>query len=450
MKTKFLAVSIIVLVLSVSTVSALAIKTIKTLDSVSIFHFSIISDLGANSTTDPLSDAKNKKGIEWVRSSEFVMGGGDEIKKLGTTWETFIGSDSYFKTKFYPCIGGGENRAYGGTDTKWGSGAAMFNKIPGFWNRTNVEKCPLEPKDPSGNTPSYYASFTVKGYTVHILQLHDPDDTKFAATTMKFMENKLNELKLLKTREPGKHIIAIHAHRGALIKCLGESGATDVQIKLLISTADLVTDADMHLGRRFWTGVNFFEDACNWYPAVGQAFKDPNACVWYNTGILCGDGYLEIHVLPNPTRITVQYMSTNLGSRALVTGSTWGYAVDKDRRPLIKTIDGPTAYVDWNNVAFKSVGAILPKVNDDFNDGITVSAVGANRKVRIINSHASQISLNLFDVQGRLLARLYNSFTYPGIHSINLNTASYKSGVYYLQSSVGQKKSIQQIVIREK
>ncbi|MCU0858078.1 MAG: hypothetical protein MUC65_06715 [Pontiellaceae bacterium] len=145
----------------VGRLSAGSISTIEELDAASVFHFSIMSDLGATCGANSFSSAVTVKGLEWMKSSEFVMGGGDEIKVMGTQFAAFLRTNTYYKANFYPCIGGGENRAYGGADTVWGSGSLFITNIPNFWSRPGVFKS-TEPQDAYGNTSSYYATYTKK------------------------------------------------------------------------------------------------------------------------------------------------------------------------------------------------------------------------------------------------------------------------------------------------
>lgn len=321
------------------------VSNIDELDTAAVFHYSLLSDLIGDSNR-----IVTARGLSWMRNSEFVLGGGDDVKSRGTSFEKLIGTDPFYKAKFYPSIGDGECNAYGSGQNDWGAGREFFNFIPGFWDRPNVERNDLEGRDADGNTPSYYAWFEKGGIKVHVLQLHWSDSAPFAATTIQFMVDKLTELRASKTNND---IIHVHAHNGAFIKNLGSLAKngkmTFDDIELLISTADIITDASQHNGRRFWWGEIFFEDACDWYPRIGAAFEDPNAAVWYNSGIIANDGYMEFHVLADPTRIVIQYMNIKQSDRLLVTDSTWNR---EDRRVLLKLIDGPTRYVDdWSNLA---------------------------------------------------------------------------------------------------
>ena len=67
------------------------------------------------------------------------------------------------------------------------------------------------------------------------------------------------------------------------------------------------------------------------------------------------------------------------------------------------------------------------------------------RSEGIINH--SKVSLNLFDISGRLVKTLVNERKKSGIYNINLNTKTLSAGVYFLSLKTEDKRIIERLVV---
>ena len=438
------------------------INSIKDLDQAAVIKFATISDMVAE-----FNDTEVKRALTWIKDFDFILGGGDEIKGKGhrNDFEKYFKSHPGFREKFYPNIGGGENRAFGGSDDKWGTGAEFFRSFPGFWERQGVEKATHEKKDKWGQTPSYYFAFKKAGITIHVLQIHSPDNIDPHISSLKFLDDKLVEIEKLKAKEPGKHIVYVHAHKGCFFfgvsityKKLGQAQIDNPAQLRMVRVADIVTDADSHRASRWWTSWDsgFWRNTMKNAPAIAEGFKDPNAAVWYNTGQVSRDGYLEFHVLTNPTRVTVQYIRNQLPERALVNSKTWAHMKNMDRLPLFKTVDGPTTYInDWSAikitkdepVSLKNPGggALLPDAPQglpvdarEFNININTRYSSSMAELSFFLSQNTWVTFKLYHVKGHLIREIYNQMAQPGPRAVSFETKGLGPGIYYISGKMGK------------
>lgn len=310
------------------------VASIENLDAKSLFHFAIMSD---NKGDSPYSGnhGKNKEKsrlsmerlANWTRDAEFILGLGDHLVKPGgiDPFLVFIQNDPYWNSKFYPNVADGENQAFGTGQDDWGAGKKIFDYVDDFWGRDNVEG--------QGNGVDYYAFFEKSGFVVHVISLHFSDQGPgLIEESRQFMESKLVELKRNKT---DKDIILVLAHSrsGDFIK---DANFTPKRKKLLLTTADLCVSATIHTFER--------------YPEYN--IKYPNGAVHYNSGSASQTGsthgYMEIHVLDNPPRITIQYINLeDFIYRKLQTGYIDG--IGDSTLATVKEINGPAYEINWNN-----------------------------------------------------------------------------------------------------
>ncbi|MCU0858816.1 MAG: carbohydrate binding domain-containing protein, partial [Pontiellaceae bacterium] len=210
--------------------------------------------------------------------------------------------------------------------------------------------------DPDDALVDYYAKVSISGYNVHMLNLHFADhydgsiggsaDPSYGLVeaTQAFMQSKLESLAAVKT---DSDIIVVLAHStGGDFVDQGRINST--RKTLLLSTADLCVSATTH---KF-----------GWWDRY-KTYDNGNAAVSYNSGSVgnSGDqnGYMDVHVLSNPTRITIQYISTVKSSRTLHTG-VLGSQPDSGKygTPIIKRINGPWGVVDWNNLPLDGTAGV--------------------------------------------------------------------------------------------
>jgi hypothetical protein len=282
------------------------------------------------------------------------------------------------------------------------------------------------------------------------------------------MLDKLNDFASLKKMEPGKHFVHIHVHNGPWIKAYMEQAAKNLQgskfedMELLLATADITTDASQHLPRRFWTGDIFFDDTKNWWnKRLTDDFEDPNVCLWYNTGIVKENGYMEFHVFTNPVRVVAQYVRNTLEKRQLVTAQTWADRAQNDLKPIMKQIDGPCTYVDWKNFPINATSARAQRCASGLVAGL--NHVAADRSLNGIRiqymlpgnpGNVVEARFTLFDLGGKQLAEVVKRDGFSTGNNVIVlfkNNDSFlrsPAGVFLVQMKVLQRGGDQQLFCR--
>lgn len=451
-KTKWLAdVCAAVLVGLLSPRPALGVSSISELDSIALFHFSIMSDNKGDAT----ENSNVKKWDSWARSGEFCLGVGDNLQVKGEPFLPFISSNTFWKTKFLPNIGDGENQHFSGDQAKWGSGWEMFNSFPNFFTRSDVVFRPLTTLSRDRKV-DYRYTFQKGGFTVTAFQLHMSDSYDGSMNPayggLSHVSSNWLISELDKIRAVGKsdrHIVIVLVQTDIVQNWLDNAPAA---LKTAIfKTADLAIGASTH--RYGW--LTRYKDTCN-------KGKGP---VVYNSGS-CGyspstQGYMEIHVLDYPPRFTVCYINTeHNATRLLHVGvqKDWmrntdnGVSVpDQVGTPVVKQINGPYAAItDWTRITVTPpVGiarAALPATGEE---QVQFRRLGASRMVEFeyTTEENVAVSLMLFDCQGRVLYRTAHSMVYPGRHQAVIPAASLRSGMYYLYSRIGDKRAVNKIIV---
>ncbi|MCU0858654.1 MAG: hypothetical protein MUC65_09665, partial [Pontiellaceae bacterium] len=358
-------IAAVFLLLAVS-LQAAVITNITQLDSAAVFHFAIMSD---NKGDSPSNSSHMQRCDTWVKNSggiasAFVIGLGDHTVSTSSTNDPilrFIRNDSYWKTKFYPGIADGENQSFGGSQGAWGKGYHLFEYVDNFFGRSNVTFRPLT-SDPDDRQVDYYAKVTVSGYNVHILNLHFADQydgrmggsNPFVEATQAYMQSKLEALAAAGKTDHDIIIVLAHSTGGDFVE---QGNINSTRKDLLLCTADLCVSATTH---RY-----------GWWDRY-KTYDNGNGAVSYNSGSVghAGghpdkpaedgvQGYMELHVLENPPRMTIQYIKTELSSRTLHVGKYSdfnSYDSAKYGTPVIKQINGPWGVVDWNNLPLGTTG----------------------------------------------------------------------------------------------
>ncbi len=322
------------------------VSSIEDLDAISLFRFAIMSDhkgdspyVGNYGSVKEKSRLSMERLVNWTGTSAFVLGLGDHLVNSDGSdpFLDFIQNDPYWRVNFYPNIADGENQAFGSGQDDWGSGKELFNYVDDFWGRDNVVG--------QGNGVDYYVFFEIKGFTVHVIQLHYSDQGPgLIEESRQFMEEKLTELSRNKT---DKDIILVLAHsvKGDFVK---DASFNSARKDLLLSTADLCVSATIHTFER--------------YPEYNIDY--PNGAVHYNSGAASQTGsthgYMEMHVLDNPPRMLIQYINLEDNStRQLQTDYIEGSG--DPTLALVKEINGPSYVVDWNTLIGSSDKDLLPE-----------------------------------------------------------------------------------------
>jgi len=295
-----------------STLSLLSAQiSIKELDRKASFSFSIMSDNKGYSVENP----EMFKCDKWIRDAgdRFILGLGDHVKdNRPNPFLDLLKNDSLWHNHFYPNVADGENEFWGKDQADWGAGAPILDYL-NLSNRKNVKV--------RENKCEYYALEEHNGIKVHIIQLHysdSPDDPLFAfnESSRKYLMRTLDSI-----NKTDNDIIVVLAHTGPWVNQLSEERKTK-----LLSKADLILGATTHKYKRY-----YFSDK-----------EVDTGAISFNTGAVgnSGDnGFLQIHVLKNPTRMVIQYQRTKNDSREL----------QKKKFAYEKIINGKIRKIDWSS-----------------------------------------------------------------------------------------------------
>ena len=302
-------------------ISALrAQNNIGDLDKAAAFSFSIMSDNKGYSTENP---AMNKCD-RWIREGgdAFILGLGDHVKdNRPNPFLNLIVHDSLWHNHFYPNVADGENEYWGTGQEDWGAGAPILDSV-GLYSRKNVQI--------RDNKCEYYAIENHEGITVHIIQLHFSDSP---ADNPSFAFNESSRLYLMDVLDgidkTDKDIIVVLAHNGPWVAQLNPERKAK-----LMDKADLILGATTHMFQRYYF--------------LGKEVDTGAAS--FNTGAVGNSrlsGFLQVHVLKNPTRMVIQYQKTQNEDRQL---QDKGFAFEK-------IINGKISEIDWAdyNIAGKGV-----------------------------------------------------------------------------------------------
>ena len=296
MKPIALAAVVALCLLGFSSVAASAFETIQDLDREAVFSFAIMSD---NKGDSPYSRSEFAHMVQWINNSgnAFVIGLGDHLKKgRRNDFLDFLHENQWWHRWFYPTVADGENEYYGSGQGDWGAGRGIFDEVD-LGSRPEVSL--------RENGAEYYAKITINGYTVHIISLTYSDTPKdpsvaFREDSRRFMISTLNSI-----NKTDRDIVVVCAHdRGNWIPVLSPE-----RTRVLMEKADLVLSASSH----YYTRI------------VPDGYEHTGA-LCLNTGSIthasrsCPNGYLEVHVLANPTRIVTQYHDASRDERILECG----------------------------------------------------------------------------------------------------------------------------------
>ncbi|MCK4421404.1 hypothetical protein KAW48_06350 [candidate division WOR-3 bacterium] len=270
------------------------INTIESLDKGAVFSFAIMSDNKGDSPEDKKQFANM---VQWIEESgdKFIIGVGDHVKK---GWDNnflhFLKENEWWHERFYPNVADGENEFYGKNQGDWGAGAPILDEVALF-ERSNVSI--------RENKCEYYAKIKVKGYTVHLIQLHYSDQPKvdsiaFTQDSKQYLMDVLNSIE----KGPKDIIIAAaHSRTGFWIEQL-----SDEQRDVVLDKCDLVLSATTH----------FFERM------IIPGYEDKGPLI-INTGSItypcayCPYGYVQVHILKKPFTLVVQYINADRPKREI-------------------------------------------------------------------------------------------------------------------------------------
>jgi len=301
---KFLLVSILILIVAgCSKIRRFeggglsGVRTIEDLDKKAVFSFAIMSDHKGDS---PKSSKRFANMVRWIRESNdrFVIGLGDHVKRgRENSFLEFLKEDGWWHRNFYPNVADGENEFYGESQADWGAGAPILDEVD-LSERPNVVV--------RDNGCEYYAKIRIKGYTVHLIQLHYPDQPKVDSLAFR-QDSKQYLVDLLRSIDKGpKDIIiaAAHSRTGFWIDQL-----SDEQRRVVMDKCDLLLSGTTH----------------RWKRKIVPGYEDSGPLI-VNTGSVthagrgCPYGYVEVHVIENPLRLVVQYIDADRPEREMQHG----------------------------------------------------------------------------------------------------------------------------------
>ena len=291
--------------------------TIEALNDAAIFTFAIVSD---HKGLAPASSRIMKNCVDQIAQldARFVVGLGDHLKGgRNNPFLNFIKTDPFWFRRFYPNIADGENDYYGKGQGDWGSGGKLLDHLEMTdWPEVRIRE----------NGCEFYARIPVENRIVHLIQLHYPDTPLDAAKA--FPEDSrayLVETLAAIDKKPGRDIIILAAHTGDWLRVL-----SDAHRQAVLDKADLVLGATTHYFTRYShgrTGPLVLNTG-----SVGYARRLPKKLT-LGAAPKSYNGFLSVHVLPDPLTLIVQYQNAEISSRRLQPVShPFGY---------LKIIDGP-------------------------------------------------------------------------------------------------------------
>ena len=279
------------------------VKAINDLDKISEFEFAIFSDNKGDSSENSKIFSRMQK---WIKqdNDKFVIGLGDHLKKgWNNSFLNFIKKDSWWNQNFYPNIADGENQYFGKSQADWGAGGKLFDYLKMDTNAdVNIRK----------NGCEYYLKRQVGDFTIHLIQLHFPDEPKNTKVTFKEDSKEFMVKTLQSIKKTPYDIVIVGAHSR---KGFWDNELNKEQLDVLMEKADLVLSATTHFFKRKIIkghendGPLFLNTGSITYPYMYSPF-----------------GYIQVNVLKYPNVLVLQYMNAANTKREL---QPTGYAFIK-------------------------------------------------------------------------------------------------------------------------
>lgn len=290
------------------------INTFEDLNKISVFSFAIMSDNKGDSAANCPCNARMAKWIK-QNNNQFVIGVGDHLKRgWNNSFLDLIKENPWWNQNFYPNIADGENEYYGTCQEDWGAGSGLLKDM-NFSQHSNVEI--------RENGSEYYAKIQVKGYTIHLIQLHYPDSPNSCG--LAFPEDSRQYLKAtLQSIDKGpKDIIIAAAHSGTGFWI----DVLDKELKkLVMEKTDLVLSATTH-----------------YFKMKSLAEYGYSGALLINTGSvnyphpLSHSGYVHVSVLEEPLSLILQYIDVDKDEMTL----------QDSKHAILKVIGGKISFIDF-------------------------------------------------------------------------------------------------------
>lgn len=266
------------------------IDTTQKLDKAAVFNFAIMSD----NKGDGPSDERFARMLRWIKGSnaQFVIGLGDHLcSGYENEFLPFLQENEWWQKHFYPNVADGENGFYVHNQGKWAGGAPMLEEVK-LSKRPNVVM--------RQNGAEYYARIEVDDYTLHLIQLHFPDNPK--DPNLGFPEDSrryaIETIQSIKKGPKDIIIVAAHTKGGCWIDAISEK-----RKKIVMENCDLLLSATTH---------KFKRHVIPGYENKGALSINTGSITYANL-----DGYVHVHVLEEPLSLVVQYIPAKEQERKL-------------------------------------------------------------------------------------------------------------------------------------
>lgn len=268
----------------------LKLSTISELDSLSLLNFTVMSDNHGYST----ENLRFKKMFDFTKkaNADFVIGVGDHVKPNNKNkFLELLREDEFWHNNFYPVIADGENEVFGKGQWDWGEGKELFE----FINLESVKNKREVVFNENG--AEYYVQLFIENITLHLIQLHFPDEPHDTGVSFK-QESRDYMIEIIKAINKTKNdiiIVSAHSMTGFWHHLLSRE-----ELEILLDKADMLFSATTHIYDR----------------ALDPLYGDRGAFI-FNTGSVClpllfsPPGYVKVNVLDKPRAIVLQYIDLN-------------------------------------------------------------------------------------------------------------------------------------------
>jgi hypothetical protein len=122
----------------------------------------------------------------------------------------------------------------------------------------------------------------------------------------------------------------------------------------------------------------------------------------------------------------------------VIVGETFSYGAGEADVYLIRLITDLSAYPKIQNSEIPLVMTLEPASPNPFN---------SETKLTYSIPIAGEVSLIVFDINGREVARLYDVYQTEGIYEVDFNTGQLPSGVYFARLQAGGFSQTQKLVL---
>ncbi|HQO09649.1 MAG TPA: hypothetical protein PLK90_05920 [Clostridiales bacterium] len=247
-----------------------------------VFSFAVFSDNHGEGT----EQIEFNRMAEWIESNNcrFVIGTGDHVQaKTKNSFIDFLKNNKWWNSNFYPTIADNENGNYGKNQADWGSGKELFS-LTDLKSRDNVKF--------AKNGVEYHAVISEKGFNVHFISLHYPDQPNIDSIAFKESSKEYMVEILKKIDKKDNDIITIGAHSrlGYWLDKLDSE-----QKKIVDEKADLVLSSTTHV-------FNIFSENGDSGPLAVNTGSITRERLWSSPG------FLMIDVFNDPAEIEVSYI----------------------------------------------------------------------------------------------------------------------------------------------